>query len=336
MSTARIYKTKYLAKSAVIYTAISIGLILSAKMLFAQENTRTITIVPPSNEFKVDPGGKREGILKVVNGGTAPLTFKAVVRDFVVDDTVGTPHILPDNTLSPKYSASSWIAVDPDTFTVPAGETKQLNYYLQVPLNARPGGHYASIVYEPQESIGVQGTGTGVQTHVGTLFYVRVNGNIVENATVKQFKPEYSLSEYGPVTMQTQIINYSDSHIRPVGTISVKNVLGQTVYSQALEEHNIFPEATREYANKVGKKLMFGPYTAELKATYGTNNNLTLFATAGFFVLPWKIVGIVLLAIVVAILLFIFLRRKKKGQVSSPPQQQSAPQAPQVSQMPQQ
>jgi hypothetical protein len=331
MSTARKYKTKYLAKSGLIYLVVSFGLILSAKMLFAQQQSvRTITIVPPSVDSKSDPGDKKEGTLKVVNSSDQPLTFKVQVKDFVVDNTIGTPHILPDNTLSKKYSASNWIAVVPETFTIQPGKTQQLSYYLQVPSDARPGGHYAAIVYEPQELIGVQGTGTGVETHVGTLFYVRVNGNIVENATVKKFAAEPYLAEYGPATIKTQIINYSDSHIRPIGTISVKNLLGQVVYSEKLEEHNIFPEATRDFTTTIGKKLMFGPYTAELKANYGTANNLTLFATTAFFIFPWKIVVVALLALVALVLFFIFWRKNKRKNMpvaAAPPQMPQQPMA---------
>jgi uncharacterized membrane protein len=58
---------------------------------------------------------------------------------------------------------------------------------------------------------------------------------------------------------------------------------------------------------------MFGHYTAELNATYGTNNNLTLFATAGFIVFPWKIASVVVLAIIVIILLAIYFMRKRKN-----------------------
>lgn len=326
MSTARKCKTKYLAKSALLYTAISAGLILSAKVIFAQEtNARSITIVPPAADFKINPKDTTEGILKVVNNSSNKLTFKVQVKDFVVEDSVGTPHILPDDTLSQKYSASSWIAVSPDTFTVEPGKTQQLNYYVQVPADARPGGHYAAIVYEPQEAIGVQGTGTGVETHLGTLFYVRVNGDIVENATVKKFEPEHKVSEYGPVTINTQIGNYSDTHIRPVGTVSVKNLLGQVVFTQALEEHNIFPEAVRDFQNSVGKKLMMGVYFAELRATYGTSNNLTLFASTNFFVFPWKIMAVVTLAVVAIILLIIFMRRRRKSRHSPAPETQVPP-----------
>lgn len=313
MSTARKCQTKYIAKSAIVYSVVSLFLIFSAKMLFAQESARSITIIPPLVDSLLNPGDKREGTLKLVNNSSTELTFSASVKDFIVDDTLGTPTILPDGVLSNKYSAASWIAVTPDTFTLAPGKTQILNYYIQIPGDARPGGHYAAIVYAPQELLGVKGTGAGVETHLGTLFYAAVDGDIVENASVKEFKADSSFKEYGPVELTTMIVNYSDSHIRPKGTVDIKNLFGQVIYSQPLEEHNIFPEAVREFKNKVGKKLMFGRYTAELRATYGQNNNLTLFAVTNFIVFPWKITAVIILAITVAVLLFIFLKKKKRN-----------------------
>lgn len=333
MSTARKCKTKYLAKSAIIYTAIAAGLILSAKIIFAQEQQqRGIIISPPSVERTEDPGTTGEGTLKITNTSATPITYNAFIRDFVVDNPDGIPHILTKNTLSTKYSASAWIGVSPNSFTLAPGKTQELTYYLQVPQDARPGGHYAAVMYEPQEALGADGTGAGVETHVGTLFYIHVKGNIVENATVKSFNAG-NFQEYGPVTINTQIANSSDTDIKPEGSITVKNILGHVAYSQPLEAHNIYPEAVRNFKNTIGHKFMFGPYTAELHATYGAANNRTLFASLSFFILPWKIVGIVLLAIIVIILLFIFLRRKKKITPPPPaapvPTGTTAPQAPQ-------
>jgi hypothetical protein len=333
MSTARKCKTKYLAKSAILYTAIAAGLILSAKMIFAQEAQRTVTISPPTIERTEDPGTTGEGTLKITNNSGTSLTFKAVIRDFVVDNPNGIPHVLVGDTLSTKYSASAWIGVSPNTFTVAPGKTQQLSYYLQIPANARPGGHYAAVMYEPQEVIGGEGTGAGVETHIGSLFYIHVKGNVIENATVKQFSAN-SFQEYGPVTINTQIANSSDTDIKPQGTVTVKNILGQVAYSQPLEAHNIYPEAVRNFSNKLGKKFMFGPYTAELHATFGAANNKTLFASVGFFILPWKIVGLVVLALIVLILLFIFWRKKKKNTppvtpVSQPQPQPTTPPVPQ-------
>lgn len=312
MSTARKCQIKYIVKSAIVYSVVSLFLIFSAKMIFAQETARSITIVPPLVDSLLNPGDKREGTLKLVNNSNTQLTFSASVKDFIVDDTLGTPKILPDGTFSNKYSAASWIAVTPDTFTLAPGKTQILNYYIQIPGDARPGGHYSAIVYAPQELLGVSGTGAGVEAHLGTLFYAAVSGDIVENASVKEFKADRSFQEYGPVGLTSLIVNYSDTHIRPQGTVVVKNLLGQVIYSQPIEEHNIFPEAVREFKNTVGRKLMFGRYTAELRATYGQNNNLTLFAVTSFIVFPWKVVAVIVLVLITAVLLFIFLKKKKK------------------------
>ncbi len=316
MSTAKICKTKYFIKSFFITSLFSLFLVLTAKFIFAQENPRTITIVPPTVERSVNPGDRAEGTLKIVNDSKTPITFKAYVRDFIVEDTIGTPKILADDILSKKYSASSWIAVVPDAFIVSPGTSQTLNYYLQVPLDARPGGRYAAVVYEPQELIGVQGTGAGVETRLGSLFILRVSGDVLENATVEKFQAP-GFAEYGPVSLITEIKNLSDVHIKPKGIITIKNMFGQIMETQPLPEHNIFPEAVRKFENSVGKKYLAGRYTAELQATYGINNNLTLYATTNFFVFPWKIAGIVLLAGILAILLVLYIKKRKEEKKSS-------------------
>lgn len=250
MSTARIYKTKYLAKSVILYSAIIAGLLFGAKIIFAQEtNTRTIIISPPTVSENLDPGAIKEGTVKITNSSPSDtITFTAVVRDFIVEDTKGTPLINVDFPVNKKkYAASAWVGIYPTTFTLSPGKTQLVNYYIQIPPDARPGGRYAAVVYESQDKLNASGTGTGVESHIGSLFSLRINGDIAENATVTKFEAAKKMSEYGPVTINTQIKNFSDSHIRPVGTVSVKNLIGQTIQTVQLPEHNIFPEAARDF-----------------------------------------------------------------------------------------
>ncbi len=288
----------------------------------AQENPRIITIVPPSIERSLNPGETAEGILKVVNDSNEPLTFDAVVRDYIVSDNKGTPEILPPDTISNKYSASAWIGVYPSRFAIQPHQRQELNYYLQVPRDGRPGGHYAAVMYQTANPIGVKGTGTGVFTYVGTLFYIHVKGDIKEDARVLAFGAK-KFNEYGPVAINTEILNNGDLHVRPKGVITVKNMIGQVVATQALPEHNIFPEREFLYENKFGSKWMIGRYTARLAATYGLSNNLPLVATASFIVFPWKVATVVILIVVAAVLAFFAIRRKKSKKHQS--HEQSSP-----------
>lgn len=303
---------KHFLKISLPAIAISFFLVFIVQTALAQQSPRSIVISPPTIEHTLNPGERAEGILKVTNNGSTDLTFSANVHDFIVEDKNGTPTILTTDVLSEKYSGASWIAVTPNTFIVPAGSTKEINYFLQVPLNAAPGGRYAAAIYEPTDIIQVEGTGAGVNTQLGSLFYITVAGDITENAEVTLFTIP-SFSEYPPVNVTTEIKNNSDIHVKPSGNIVIKNMFGQEISRQEFSGGNIFPETTLAYVNQFfsDSKFKIGRYTAELSAIYGQNNNLPLSATVSFIIFPWKIALAATLVIAIAIIIFFLLRRKK-------------------------
>ncbi len=276
----------------------------------AQEITRTITVVYPVVEQKLDPGKYVEGVTKVINQSNVPLTFQAAVEDFTVVDSVGTPNILPPGTLNNKYSAAAWLGISPSTFTLKPGENQTLSYYLRVPFNARPGGHYAAVVYTPDvKSAGSKNSGGVVQSQVGSLFKITVNGPVTEKANVVKFFAN-PFQEYGPVKILTQIKNMGDLHFSPKGTITVSGLFFNK--SEDLSKHDIFPEAARDFENTIGQTLMIGRYKAELLANYGINNNLPLTATVYFWVFPWRITVVIILIIVAIILGWMYFKKRKK------------------------
>lgn len=293
------------------FTFCVLGFAITAR---AQEVQRTYTIVNPQIEAKLNPGQSSEGTTKVINQTDVPLTFSLAVQDFIVTDTVGTPDLLPANTLAGKYSAASWIAVTPSTFTVQPGQKQVVNYYIQVPANARPGGHYAAITYSPL-SPSQNATGGTVRTQVGSLFYITVNGQVNEQAVVSRFLAN-SFYEYGPAKIATQIKNLGDLHITPQGTLNLSGLfVNQSV---KLDSDNIFPGAARDYTNTLGQNLMIGRYKATLIASYGTNGNLPLVATLYFWVFPWRITLVIILAIVALILGGLYLRKRKNDAHTQP------------------
>jgi hypothetical protein len=277
----------------------------------AQEVQRTFTVINPQISVTLNPGGKTEGTTKVINETNSSLTFKIGVQDYTVIDSKGTPSLLPPNSLNSKYSASSWIGVSPSTFTLRPREKQVITYYVQTPPSARPGGHYAALVYTPVVNQGTDKTGGVVSAQIGSLFYIRINGPITESAEVTKFTTN-SFQEYGPVKLLTQIKNLGDLHIRPQGQIKLTGLFGTT--TQKITEANIFPETVRDVETSVGKTLMLGRYKAELLASYGVNNNLPLTATVYFWVFPWRLAIIIILVILAIILAYLYLKkRNKKG-----------------------
>lgn len=277
------------------------------------QNVRTMTVVPPTVQLELNPGETAEGTMKVINDSDEPLDLSVIMQDFIVDNKNSIPNILPPDSLSNKYSASAWIGIDQMLFTVSPTKTQELRYYVQVPKNARPGGHYAATIFSPKADNAGTGSGAVINSQIGTLFYITVKGPITQNATVDQFTAP-GFSEYGPVSITTDIKNNSDVHIQPNGFITVKNMFGQTKEKLAITGKNIFPEAVREFISESGKgSFMIGRYTATLTAYYGSNHDLPLVATVAFWVFPWKIAVVIILAIVAIILGVMAMRKKNNG-----------------------
>ncbi len=305
-------KKKYAYPATLAVVSLSLLTMVGIKYAHAQQAI-TFTISPPVINATLNPGDKSEGVMKIINDTNQTQNYTVSVQDFIVDNSQGIPHILPPDTLPQKYSAASWIGVDNPSLSVPAHTRVTFNYFIQTPANARPGGHYAAALIGPDTSSTLSNSGTGVSGKIGTLFYIDINGNIVEHADVAAFQAN-GFQEYGPVTINTLIRNQGDLHITPLGTITLKDMLGRVVATEKLDQHNIFPGGiARAYQNVFGQnQFMIGPYTAKLAATYGRNNNLPLVATLTFWVFPWKVVTLVIL-ILIALILAVKVLRSRKG-----------------------
>ena len=282
------------------------------------QTSRSFTISPPSVKFKLNPGEKAEKIFKITNNTNEPLAFFANVQDFIVTDNIGTPELLPaDLVIDNKFAASHWATVITDTLTVHPGKSNTAVLYLQVPGNARPGGRYISVAFKPTAEDLPEGTGASVNTVAGSIVYLTVNGETTENGRVTAFGAPL-FSEFGPITLSTKIENSGDNHINPKGQIVIKNIFGQKIYTTALDSRvNIFPGVERVYQNVFAKKWLFGPYKAVLAGYFGQNDSLPLSAVASFWVIPYKIILIIIALIVIGIILY---KKSQKKEEVNPPQ----------------
>jgi len=314
------FKIKNLKLKVILAVLFLILVSALASRALAQEMQRAYTVFNPQIEVKLNPGTRSEGTTEIVNETSVPLTFNLTVRDYIVTDTVGTPNFLAAGTLNNKYSAAAWIAIYPNTFSLNPHESQKVNYYIQVPASARPGGHYAGIVYAPV-SKGENKTGGVINAQVGALFYITVNGPVTENSLVSKFFAN-PFQEYGPVKISTQIKNLGDLHISPKATITVSGLFYNA--TQDLPNHNIFPQATRDFENTVGQAFMIGRYKALLMGSYGVNNNLPLVASVYFWVFPWRIALVIVFIIVAIILGIMYYKKRKKNGPKQPKEPKDA------------
>lgn len=312
-------KTAQTTKIRFTLLALAISFTLCALRLSeanAQSTTRSFTISPPSIQLSLKPGDKTEKIIKITNNSDETMEFIADVKDFIVTDKAGTPELLSTGTkLDNKFSAASWTTVLPDKLTVKPGQRMTTTIYIQVPGDARPGGRYVAVTFLPLAGGAPEQTGAAVNTIAANLVYLTVLGPTKENARVVSFKTPL-LSEFGPINFATEIQNLGDLHISPRATIEVKNMVGQKSFSTSLGDLNIFPGTSRLYESSWQTKWLLGRYTARLSGYYGQAGNLSLLAMTSFWVIPYRLILILVLAAAVALAVFTLLKKRQEKETA--------------------
>ena len=269
-----------------------------------------LSAIPPRLEVTVKPGQHITKEIKIRNESDTVRIINTDVVDFIVTDDKGTPIRLPISEKINRWASSTWVQVGNQNKIKP-GETKSMMITIIVPENATPGGHYAMILHNPNNEAVFSETGSkaSIETNVGTLLYITVPGKITQDAKIDYFTaPKFQ--EYGPVDFKSSVTNLSDIHIKPIGNIKITNMLGgktaNIIYND--KEYNIFPLTTRIFENTLNKKFMFGRYKATINAAYGTAGG-ALAATVFFWVIPWRLILLVLAAITILVLLFILFKQ---------------------------
>lgn len=283
---------------------------------------RAVTIIPPSLEFSVQPGETIETKVKLFNETADTLTQYSSVANFQAKDETGTPAFADENDLT---DLASWITIDAGPFALVSGDRLEIPVTISVPANAEPGGHYAGIFFSNQApDVTGQGGQIGIAAKVGSLILVRVAGDISERASIAEFGSDGGETMYNrlPVDFVLRMQNQGNVHVRPTGTVTVRNIIGGTTRELTVNPTlgAVLPASTRRFdmtweRSAVDEKTSFfkefanewqnfalGPYTANLAITYGLANDKTATATYSFWVLPWR----VLLTTIVLIVLLIW------------------------------
>lgn len=279
----------------------------------AQDNT-AITVFPAVQDVQVKPGVRTRMQIQFRNGADVPLAGALKVADFIVIDKKGTPFLIEDGAIKPKYSASSWIKLTDDFISIPKGEIVSEMAYVNPPAELTACGYYAIVYFQPNnESIKRLGaqkeSATAVTTKIGGLVnFINEGRTCNEQVSLNAFRVPTFL-ENGPINVSFDLLNTGDIHQVPKGTVIASDWFGRGADQKNIQEIRIFPERAKEYDLALGEKWMFGPYKIKLNASYGTTGKIVA-GEATVWVLPWKIMLAVILALSLVAFLIISTYRK--------------------------
>jgi len=285
-----------------------------APIEIVEQTQVTLTAIPPrlgeDNSLKALPGEKLQIQLRVRNLSEKTVNVTTSAQDFILSSDGETP-IAIDDTSSNRWSLASWLTIVPTENTIEPNQTIGLNVLIEIPEDALPGGHYAMVLHQPNQltnDFELQGNSqSAVNQRVGTLIYVIVDGDINEEAYIRNFTfPEFT--EYGPVPFSFAIENNSDVHIVPQMNVEIFNILNKKVDDIQVGSKNVFPLTSREFDSEWERIWGFGPYTAKLTMSYGSSGSIVVASTK-FWLLPIKLVIVTLTGLLIIVALILSIKK---------------------------
>ncbi len=258
----------------------------------AQESI-PLTISPVKTEVSVQRGTQTSFDVTVVNRGSKTIRGSFRISDFTVVEN-GAPNFM-DKNADTNRSASQWVSLSQDSAVIEPGNSSTTQVVVSAPPDAKAGGHYAAVLFQPGDF--EQEGSTNVSVRVASLLNIKVEGMILEKARIMAIRTPFFL-ESGPVPITFSLLNQGDYHIVPRGEVKLINMFGSVVEEDQIESLNVFPGSIRKYDLSTGKSLLLGPYKAQISLSYGDGNN-SLAEERNVFIFPWKLFLIVLLGFVI-------------------------------------
>lgn len=289
--------------------SLFIDAVIFGLMFLAIGQARALTITPVKFELSADPGDVLNGTITLINEQKWEMIFYPTFERFTVRGSYGEPMFTGEKT-----GLASWIEASPSKVVLGPGLEAKTSFFIRVPQDAEPGGHYAVIFWGTTPPEGEQGGGgLGVASRLGVLILLNVSGDVVESAEILNFRANRKIFNYLPVELGYEFKNNGTVHLKPAGNLIIKNILGKTkvVLPVNPQSFNVLPNSARTFSviwqtektdgqpeseakgffaklKKERSGFAFGYYRAVLNLEFGQKKE-TAEASFGFWLLPWRI-----------------------------------------------
>lgn len=294
--------------------------------------TGNMIIGPGKTELLLAPGDTYTIEVTATNS-----TGEAKIVKFYTEDMAASND--PNTTLeflgteTGPYSLKDYVTPEADTVTLESGQRVRMPVTITIPEDASPGGLYGALMVSseslPSESTAESGTLAGqvnLITRVAVLLFVRIEGDVIESGYLKDFTSDKGFYEEGPVTFNITSANDGSVYLSPYGTVEIQDIFGRIIDSREVDPWFVLPGAERTREIAWNSNFLFGKYTATvtLHKGYMNTEDSADTKTLSFWILPWKIITVALIALILVIWFIVWIlshiQWKKKPQSQETPE----------------
>lgn len=289
-----------------------------------------LTITPIRYEISGDPGQTLTEKMGLVNETKNSQTFYASFANFEAQGDTGSPTFI-----DAKEGLGTWITTEQASVTLAPGAQKELEFKINIPKDAEPGGHFAAVFWGTSPGGGPGQVSIGAKT--GMLILLSVNGDVKESAGLVDFQLHNNKHFYKtlPVGFQYRFSNQGGDRVKPKGSVVIRSIFGWVAKKVNANPYdgNVLPGTTRKFLPEWSKRdsvdvrdqenarnesysfkkevsdqwhnFALGVFRAKVVASFGATNQEVKSNSVYFVVFPLELL---LVIVVIGIPLFFILR----------------------------
>lgn len=295
-------------------------------------NAQTPPLRPPLNlttsplplNVITKPGQTVTADIRVKNNGTQAEQLKVELLKFGASGDTGRPQL---QERDPQDLYFNWVTFSETNFRAEPNVWKTVKMTINAPKEAAFGYYFAVLFTRSNPDRPTAGA-SGVEGGVASLVLLNVEApGARREAKVAEIVATQKVYEFLPAKFKIRLRNAGNIHVAPAGSLFIKRGSAQVgAVNFNVERGNILPGTDRVFelawnegfpayqeTTENGKttqelkwdfgevqKLRFGKYTANLVAVYDDGQrDVPVEAVVSFWVIPWRIIGGILLIILI-------------------------------------
>jgi hypothetical protein len=307
-----------------------------------------LTTSPISSDLSIKPGDSKTTTLQVRNNGPQPVAIAIQLKQFKSNGTQGQATIIDppagDDSLS-------WVHFSQQTFTALPGVFTPIDMTIVVPKTASLGYYYA-VLFKPVLSGAAQTNTNTVTLSNAILVLVDTSTpNEIRRLDIVHFTASRTVYEYLPASFELTVHNGGNIYLPPRGVINISRTNDFTKPLVSLDINRgggrVLPNSSRTFGmtwndgfpryepKQVGgqplldksnrpiqslqvhfadsNKFRFGKYHAQVALVYNNGlRDIPVYAEVSFWVIPWKIIVIALVALALQVLIIVMALRYRR------------------------
>ena len=286
--------------------------VLAAGSSVAAEGV-SFAVSPSRLVFEAEPGQTAAQLVTVYNQDDATLDVRVAVGDFLIDDSTA-----PANT----FAVIDWVRTDVTSLRLEPRGQARIQVIVEVPAGAAPGGYQAGVFITSAPA----GSGEiAVSGRLGAAILIELAPEgrplgreiqVTSNDLFVEFPDELSLDALiGPrARTETRVANVGETFVRAVAVDAYRSWTASDPTERQAAASTILRGATGGFATTGPTLPWFGPASVTTEIVYerGAQDYATIVVQAETFVVPWRLLGLVLVIVVAAVGFFLWRYRRSR------------------------